>query len=76
MALTAQLVCFFVNDTSEWLKGPDGNERTRNISEALVVRPEEVELLIKDKHLLSKGASISMHLLEATFVLKRKAKLS
>lgn len=76
MSLTASLVAFFLNETSEWLSGPEGDQKTRILSEALVVRPDEVEEFIKDKHLLSKHpGSLSMHLLEAHFVLKRRVKL-
>lgn len=76
MSLSASLVAFFLNETSEWLAGPEGDKTTRILSEALVVRPEEVEQFIKDKHILTKyKGSLSMHILEATFVLKRRVKL-
>lgn len=77
MALTAQLCCFYINETAEWLKGSDGSERTRNLSEALVVRAEDVERTLKDNHILTKTkGSVSMHILEASFVLKRRVKLT
>ena len=76
MSLTASLIAFFINDTSEWLAGPDGDQKTRNLAEAIVIRPEEVEQFLKDKHILTKHKSLSMHVLEANFVLKRRIKLN
>lgn len=77
MGLRTQLCCFYINETAEWLSGPDGSARTRSISEALLVRPEEVEGVLKEHHILTKTkGSVSMHILEASFVLKRRVKLT
>jgi hypothetical protein len=73
MSLTSKACCFFVNETQEWLKA-DGTG-TRILTEALVIKPEELEQTLKEKQILSKG-KITLHILEATYVLKRKVNLS
>lgn len=77
MSLRTQLCCFFINDTAEWLSGFDGSKRTRDLKEAVLIQPTDIEGFLKANNILANiQESISIHLLEANFSLKRKIKLS